>query len=126
MQQLVQDDPHVKDYRATRLLATGYLGEALFQQGRTVAAAELLREVEKEGEEVLGGPRKNRSLREQQARLLHVLGCLVGESGNLDRGLEVCLKSHEKLEQALRETPGDRSLRSDWLASRECWPGIVS
>jgi tetratricopeptide (TPR) repeat protein len=119
MRQLAQDDPHVKDYRTTRLLAAGYLGEALFRQGRTAAAAELLREAEKEGEEVLGGPRQSLGLRGQHARLLLVLGCLEGESGNLDRGLTVCLKAHEKLEQALHETPGDRSLRSDWLASRE-------
>ena len=77
MQQLVLDDPLVKDYRATRLLAAGYLGETLFRQGRTADAAELLREVEKEGEEILGGP----GLRGQYARLLFVLGCLEGESG---------------------------------------------
>jgi tetratricopeptide (TPR) repeat protein len=119
LRQLVQDDPRVEEYQAARLLAAGYLGEALFRQGRTVAAAELLREVEKEGEEVLGGPRKDRGLRGHHPRVLLVLGCLEGESGNLDRGLELCLESHEKLGQALRETPGDRSLRSDWLASRE-------
>ncbi len=119
MRQLVQDDPLIPEYRATRLLAVGYLGDALFRQGRTVAAAELLREVEKEGEEVLGGPRQNLGLRRQHARLLLVLGRLEGESGDLDRGLELCLKSHEKLERALGQTPGDPSLRSDWLAGRE-------
>jgi tetratricopeptide (TPR) repeat protein len=119
MRQLVQDDPLINEYRATRLLAVGNLGDALFRQGRTVAAAELLREVEKEGEEAFGAPSQNLGLRGQHARLLLVLGRLEGESGDLDRGLELCLKSHEKLEQALRETPGDRSLRSDWLAGRE-------
>jgi tetratricopeptide (TPR) repeat protein len=129
MRQLVQDDPLVKEYWATRLLAAGYLGEAFFRQGRTVAAAELLQEVEKDGEEVLGGsprpdqaaeaPVKNRGLRGQHARLLHVLGYLERESGDLDRGLGACRKAHEKLEQAVRETPGDRSLRSDWLSNRE-------
>ena len=104
MRQLVQDDPLVKEYWATRLLAAGYLGEAFFRQGRTVAAAELLQEVEKDGEEVLGGsprpdqaaeaPVKNRGLRGQHARLLHVLGYLERESGDLDRGLGACRKAH--------------------------------
>jgi hypothetical protein len=48
-----------------------------------------------------------------------VLGCLECESGDLDRGLAACLKAHEQLEQALRETPGDPSLRRDWLGNRE-------
>jgi tetratricopeptide (TPR) repeat protein len=119
MQRLVEDDSHVKEYRATRMLAAGFLGEALFRQGRTAAAAVLLREAKKEGEEVHGGPRKNLRLRAQHARLLLVLGCLEGDSGHLDRGLEVCLSAHEKLEALLRKVPGDRSMRSDWLASRE-------
>jgi tetratricopeptide (TPR) repeat protein len=119
MQQLIQEDSHTKEYRATRLLAAGYLGGALFRQGRSAAAAELLREVEKEGEEVFGGPGKNHGLRGQHARLLLMLGSLEGDSGNLDRGVELCLKAHQQLEQALRETPGERWLRSNRLASRE-------
>ena len=124
MQQLVKefvkkDDLQIEQYRATRLLAAGYLGEALFRQGRTAAAAELLREAEKEGAEILGGPSKNSALRGHHARFLLALGCLEGEMGNLDRAVEVGLKAHEKLEQALRQAPGDRALRSDWLANRE-------
>jgi tetratricopeptide (TPR) repeat protein len=119
MRQLVWDDPVVKEYRATRLLAAGYLGESLFRQGRMAAAAELLREAEQEGEEVLGGSRHNRGESRQHVWVLHVLGCLECDSGNPDRGLALCRKAHEKLEQSLRETPGHRSLRSDWLTNRE-------
>jgi hypothetical protein len=58
-------------------------------------------------------------LRWDYARFLYVLGCLEAASGNLDRGLGACRKAHEQLEQALRETPEQRSLQSDWLSSRE-------
>jgi tetratricopeptide (TPR) repeat protein len=119
MRQLAQDDPYVKEYRATRLLAAGYLGDALYRQGRTVAAAELLREVEKDAEDALAGSRRGRKLREQHARLLHVLGCLERESGDLDRGLGACQKADELIQQALRAAPGNRSLRNDRLANRE-------
>jgi hypothetical protein len=119
MRQLVQDDPLVKEYRATRLLAAGYLGECLFRQGRMAPAAELLREAEQEGEEVLGGSRHNRGESRQHAWLLHVLGCLECDSGGPDRGLALCRKAYDKLEQDLRETPGHRSLRSDLLTNRE-------
>src|SRR5262249_48126694 len=78
-----------------------------------------LQEVENEGEEVLVGSRKDHGLLGHHARLLHMLGCLERESGNFNRGLAVCRKAQEKLEQALRMTPGDRSLRSNWLANRE-------
>jgi tetratricopeptide (TPR) repeat protein len=119
MRLLVQEDRLVKEFQATRLLAAGCLGESLFRQGKTAAAAELLREVEGGAEEVLAGPRSNRGLRGQYARLLHVLGCLECDSGNPDRGLALCRKAHEHLEQLLRETPGHRSLRTDWLTNRE-------
>jgi serine/threonine-protein kinase len=119
MRQLVNDDPYVKEYRASRLLAAGCLSECLFRQGRIAAAAELLREANKEGEEVLGGPGKDRRLSAEHARLLYVLACLERETGNLPRSLEVCQKAREKLEQVCREVPGNRSLRSDWLATRE-------
>ena len=56
MRQLVLDDPLIPEYRATRLLAVGYLGDALFRQGRTVAAAELLREVETGGRKSSAAP----------------------------------------------------------------------
>ncbi len=119
MQRLVQDDPQVKEYRATRLLAAGYLGDSLFRQGRTAAAAELLREVVQEGDKELDRSCKDHNVRGQHARLLSVLGRLEVEAGNFDRGLDICRMAQEKLEQALRETSGDRSLRSDWLANRE-------
>ena len=112
--QLVQEDPLVKEYRDNRLLAAGYLGEALFRQGRTAAAAELLQEAAKEAEELLAGSRSNRWGRWQLAWLLHVLGCLECESGNVARGLGACRKAQEKLEQALRETPGHRWIRSEY------------
>src|SRR5262249_15552464 len=81
--------------------------------------AELLQEAENEGEEVLVGLRKDHGLLGHHARLLYMLGCLERESGNVDRGLAVCRKAQKKLEQALRMTPGDRSLRSNRLANLE-------
>src|SRR5262249_4888406 len=105
MRQLAEENPRVQEYQATRLLAAGYLGEDLFRQGRTAAAAELLREIEKEGEEVLGCPGKDRGLVGRHAHLLHVLGCLEADSGNLDRGLDLCRQAEEKPDQALRQAP---------------------
>ncbi|HEY7426671.1 MAG TPA: serine/threonine-protein kinase [Gemmataceae bacterium] len=119
MQKPVQEKPNVEEYRTTRLLAAGCLGESLFRQGRTAAAAELLQEVEKDGAEVLAGARKDLGLHGQHARLLQVLGCLMCDSGDLKRSLGICQKAHEKLEQALRDLPGDRSLQSDWLSNCE-------
>jgi serine/threonine-protein kinase len=119
LRRLSQEDPLVQEYRASRLLAAGCLGEALFRQGRTGAAVALLREVETDEEEVLDGWRTGHGMRGQYARLLHVLGCLELESGNLDRGFGLCLKAHEKMEQALGQTPGERWLRSDLLSNRE-------
>ncbi len=119
LRQLIQDDPLVKEYSATRLLAAGYLGEALFRKGRTVPAVGLLQDAEMDREEALTSLRKNFGLRGQHARLLHVRGCLEWESGALDKGLGDCRKAHEILEQALREMPGNQSLHSDWLANRE-------
>ena len=119
MERLVQENPDVEEYPAARLLAAGYLGESLFRQGRTAEAAELLHQVETEGDKVLADSSKALGRRGQHARLLQVLGCLLCESGDLQRSLGICQKAHEKLEQALRELPGDRSLHSDWLTNCE-------
>jgi tetratricopeptide (TPR) repeat protein len=119
LRELIGDDPRVPEYAANWLLAYGYLGEDLFRRGRTAAAAQLLREVGEQGDKVLGSPRKNRLLRVQQARLLHVLGCLEQESGNINRGLGTHQRVQGMMEQALREAPGDRSLQGDWLGNRE-------
>jgi tetratricopeptide (TPR) repeat protein len=119
MRRLCQDDPTVPEYAVTRLLAAGYLGEALFRSGRTAAAEGLLREAREQGGGVLGGPGKGRVLRAQHARLLHVLGRLGRESGDIARGLEISREAREKLERALQEAPGDPSLRGAWLGSGE-------
>jgi tetratricopeptide (TPR) repeat protein len=119
LRELVRDDPRVPDYAANWLLARGYLGEDLYRRGRTAPAAQLLREVGEQGDKVLGGPRKSRLLRAQHARLLHVLGCLEQETGNIDSGPATHERVREMLEQALREAPGDRSLQGDWLGNRE-------
>ena len=60
MRQLVRDDPHFLEYKATHLLAATFLAEDLLQRGQTAAAAELLREPETQAEEVLGGRSKGR------------------------------------------------------------------
>jgi serine/threonine protein kinase/tetratricopeptide (TPR) repeat protein len=119
MQHLARDDQFVPEYAATRRLAAGYLGEDLFRRGRTVAAAQLLREAEQQGEEAPAGPDKDSRLLTRHARLLHALGCLEGESGALAQGLDACHRADAKLKQAMHQTPGDRSLRSDWLENRE-------
>jgi tetratricopeptide (TPR) repeat protein/tRNA A-37 threonylcarbamoyl transferase component Bud32 len=119
MEKLVQENPYVEEYRAARLLAVGCLGESLFRQGRTAEAAELLRQVETEGDKVLVGSSKDLGLRGQYARLLQVLGCLMCDCGDLKRSLGICQKAHKKLEQARSEMSGDRSLQCDWLTSCE-------
>ncbi len=119
MQQVIRDDPFVPEYRSTRLLAAGYLGEALFRQGRTAAATELLREVEKQGKEILIGSARNHELLGHHARLLHVLGSLERDCGNVDRGRAVCRQAQGELERALGRTPGNRSVRTDGLTNRE-------
>jgi tetratricopeptide (TPR) repeat protein len=116
---LLDNDPLVSEYRATHMLATGYLGEALFLLGKTGPATELLRETEKHWKGVLADSPNNRVLLGHHARFLHLLGCLECESGNLDRGLALCRKVQEELDQALRRTPGDRLSRGNWLSNRE-------
>src|SRR5207237_1394609 len=83
------------------------------------AADGLLREIREQGEDVLGGPSKSRVLHAQHARLLHLLGCLKGESGDLARGLELSEEVQKKLEHARKEAPGDPSLRGTELGSKE-------
>jgi serine/threonine-protein kinase len=119
LEQLVKDDPFVPEYADDRLIATGYLGQALSRCGRSAAAARLLREVERHVDVVLGGPGQRQRLRAQHARLLTVLGRLSSDSGDAARGVRICRSAGEVLEQALREVPADRSLRSDWLTNRE-------
>src|SRR5262249_54845005 len=70
----------------------------------------------KEGEKILGVSRNNGG---HHARLLHLLGCVEAEHGDLDRALELCRKAQKKLEQALGPTPSNRALRSDRLTNRE-------
>jgi tetratricopeptide (TPR) repeat protein len=119
MQRLCQDDPKNPEYAATHLLTAGCLGEALLRSGRTSAADGFLREACEQGEDVLGGPGKTPLLHAQHARLFHVLGCLRRESGDVAQGLELAQRAREKLERALAAAPGDPSLRSAWLGSRE-------
>jgi tetratricopeptide (TPR) repeat protein len=119
LRELVRDDPRVPDYAANWLLACGYLGEDLYRRGRTAPAAQLLRAVGEQGDKVLGGPRKSRLLRAQHARLLHVLGCLEQETGNIDSSLRTHERVRGLVERALREAPGDSSLQGDWLGNRE-------
>ena len=126
MQRLIQDDPFVVEYRSTRLLAAGYLGEALFRLGRTADAAGLLREVETEGEEILVGSGRNDGLRGHHARLLHVLGCLEGESGNLDRGLALCRRpSRNWSRPSARRRVTGRCGATGWTTGRP-WRGVAS
>ena len=119
LQEVVRDEPFVPEYKATRLLAAGFLGETLYRCGRTGEAVNLLGEIDREGEDVLGGPHTSRQLRSQYVHLLHVLGCLQLETGDLDASLATCQKTREKLMQAIQEAPGDRSLRRDALGNRE-------
>jgi tetratricopeptide (TPR) repeat protein/tRNA A-37 threonylcarbamoyl transferase component Bud32 len=118
LRKLCQDDPLVPEYAATRLLAAGYLGEALFRNGRTTAAEGFLRKIE-QGEDILAGRGKSCGLRAQQARLLHLLGSLQRETGDVARGLEISQQARAKLERVLEAAPGDPSLRSARLGNRE-------
>jgi eukaryotic-like serine/threonine-protein kinase len=119
MRQLVQDDPVVSEYRVTRWLAAGYLGEALFRQGQTEAALEQLRDIAKDGEKNLAGSSGKQALREHHARLLHVLACVEAERGHFDLALAACRKAQEKWDQAQNESKGSLSLRSSGLTNRE-------
>ncbi len=99
--------------------AGGYLGEDLFLSGRTAAAAGLLREAVAAADELQKGEGKSPTLATQRARFLGVLGRLEGERGEVDSGLRHCEQAREEQERTLGQAPGDRSLRSDWLGTRE-------
>ncbi|HEY7422825.1 MAG TPA: hypothetical protein VH682_01065, partial [Gemmataceae bacterium] len=101
---LSRDDPLVKEYRPSRLLAAGCLGEDLFRQGRTAAALALLREAEKDEEEVLVGqdPAAPR-FQGESAGSAAVLADLLLEAGRPGEALacvEGVLSAHEKAARA--------------------------
>jgi tetratricopeptide (TPR) repeat protein/tRNA A-37 threonylcarbamoyl transferase component Bud32 len=141
---LIKDNLHVSEYWAGYVETVGFLGEDLFLSGQTGPAAEWLREAVTVADELLKGNRKtpsrltppemkihdgahellkgkgtDRALRTDRARFLSVLGCLEGELGHLDSGLRYCEEAQEEQKRVLEQTPGDRSLRSDWLGTRE-------
>jgi tetratricopeptide (TPR) repeat protein len=116
---LLKDDPLVPEYGAAYVQAAGYLGEALFLSGQTTPAAELLHEAVAAADTLRKGESKNPALRTHRARFLCVLGRLEGELGQVDSGLRHCEQARQEQEQALAQAPGDRSLCSDWLGTRE-------
>jgi tetratricopeptide (TPR) repeat protein len=119
MRQLVRDDPFVREYKVTCLLATGYLGEALYRGGRMTEAAGLLREATEQANDALGGSGKDSRLLAEHGHLLHVQACLERDTGNLPPSLETYQQARAKLEQARKEFMGGGSLRCDWLATQE-------
>ncbi|HEY7428643.1 MAG TPA: serine/threonine-protein kinase [Gemmataceae bacterium] len=119
---LLKDDPIVPEYAAAYVQAVGYLGEDLFLSGQTTAAALLLHEAmdaADAADQLQKGEGKDLALSTHRARFVCVLGRLEGERGKLDSGLRHCEQAREAQERALAQAPGNRSLRSDWLGSRE-------
>jgi serine/threonine-protein kinase len=116
---LLRDDPLVPEYGTTYVQAAGYLGEGLFLSGQTAPAHAWLREAVAVADELQKGESKNRALRTHRAWALGVLGRLEGERGEVDSGLRHCEQAREEQERVLAQAPGDRSLRSDWLGTRE-------
>jgi tetratricopeptide (TPR) repeat protein len=117
--QLLKEDPLVPEYAAAYVQALGCLGEDLFLSGRTAAAAELLREAVADADALQKGESKHPALRTDRAWFLCVLGRLEGELGQLDSGLWHCEQARAEQERALAQAPGDRSLRGEWLGTRE-------
>jgi hypothetical protein len=99
--------------------AAGYLGEGLFQSGRTAPAAAWLHEAVAVADELQKREAKNHTLRTHRSRVLCVLGRLEGELGQVDSGLRHCEQARAEQAQALAQAPGDRPLRNDWLETRE-------
>jgi tetratricopeptide (TPR) repeat protein len=116
---LLKDDPLVPEYATAHVQAVGYLGEDLFLSGQTAAAARLLHEAVAAADGLQKGEGKNPALRTHRARFLCLLGRLEGERGQVDSGLQHCEQAREEQERALAQAPGDRSLCSDWLGTRE-------
>jgi tetratricopeptide (TPR) repeat protein len=116
---LLKDDPLVPEYAAAYVQAVGYLGEDLFLSGRTTAGAGLLHEAVDAADQLQNGEGKDLALSTHRARFLCMLGRLEGERGQLDSGLRHCEQARVAQERALAQAPGNRSLRSDWLGSRE-------
>jgi tetratricopeptide (TPR) repeat protein len=117
--QLLKDDPLVPEYAAAYVQALGCLGEDLFLSGRTAPAADLLHEAVADADALQRGESKHPALRTDRAWFLCVLGRLEGELGQVDCGLRHCEQARQEQERALAQAPGDRSLRSEWLETRE-------
>jgi eukaryotic-like serine/threonine-protein kinase len=111
--------PASPEYKAILSRTAGNAGESLFRSGRTVRAATLLRESEAVAKAARTADGKNPALFALSGRVLSVLGRLEGERGNLHNGLRSCDQGRKEQERALQEAPWDRSLRSEWLDTRE-------
>jgi tetratricopeptide (TPR) repeat protein len=121
LEKLGEQDPLVPEYKSSLLRARGYLGECLFVRGRHQAAADLLRDVVKRGEEFED---PDRLLLADRPRFLCALGRLGAESGRPDEALSHYQRAARLRQEAQALAPSNPSLRDDLLRTREALSGL--